>query len=113
MAVAACRARWLPTKSPISTGRTVCFSPQFVDGTFYTADELVAQHLLSKRAESLGHQSVGGEAGTLERLRGIGSRIIFTHLNNSNPMLEPSSAASQEIREAGAEIAYDGMELLL
>ena len=85
----------------------------FVDGTFYTADELVAQHLLPKRAESLGHQSVAGEAGTLERLRGIGTRVIFTHLNNSNPMLEPSSAASQEIREAGAEIAYDGMELLL
>lgn len=85
----------------------------FVDGTFYTADELVAQHLLPKRAESLGHQSVAGEAGTLERLRGIGTRVIFTHLNNSNPMLEPSSAASQEIREAAAEIAYDGMELLL
>ncbi|MGC2633218.1 MAG: MBL fold metallo-hydrolase, partial [Candidatus Cybelea sp.] len=85
----------------------------FVDGTFYTADELVAQHLLPKRAESLGHQSVAGEAGTLERLRGIGTRVIFTHLNNSNPMLEPSSAASQEIRDAGAEIAYDGMELLL
>ncbi len=85
----------------------------FIDGTFYTADELVAQHLLPKRAESLGHQSVGGQGGTLERLRGIGTRIIFTHLNNSNPMLDPSSAASQEIRDAGAEIAYDGMELLL
>jgi pyrroloquinoline quinone biosynthesis protein B len=85
----------------------------FVDGTFYTADELVAQHLLPKRAESLGHQSVAGEAGTLQCLRGIGTRVIFTHLNNSNPMLEPSSAASQEIRETGAEIAYDGMELLL
>jgi pyrroloquinoline quinone biosynthesis protein B len=85
----------------------------FIDGTFYTADELVAQHLLAKRAESLGHQSVSGVGGTLEHLRGIGTRIIFTHLNNSNPMLEPSSAASQEIHEAGAEIAYDGMELLL
>jgi pyrroloquinoline quinone biosynthesis protein B len=74
---------------------------------------MVAQHLLPKRAESLGHQSVGGEGGTLERLRGIGTRTIFTHLNNSNPMLEPSSAAAREIREAGAEIAYDGMELLL
>jgi pyrroloquinoline quinone biosynthesis protein B len=56
---------------------------------------------------------VGGEGGTLERLRDVGTRVIFTHLNNSNPMLDPSSAASQEIREADAEIAYDGMELLL
>lgn len=83
----------------------------FVDGTFYASDELASQHLLEKRAESLGHRAVAGEAGTLDRLRGIGARVIFTHLNNSNPMLDPASAASREVREAGAEIAYDGMEL--
>lgn len=85
----------------------------FVDGTFYTDDELISQHLLEKRAESLGHQSVAGEAGTLQRLRDAGTRVIFTHLNNSNPMLDPASAASRQVREAGAEIACDGMELRL
>jgi pyrroloquinoline quinone biosynthesis protein B len=85
----------------------------FVDGTFYTDDELIAQHLMEKRAESLGHQAVGGEAGTLERLRGTGARIIFTHLNNSNPMLDPASAASRHVGEAAAETAYDGMEFRL
>jgi pyrroloquinoline quinone biosynthesis protein B len=85
----------------------------FVDGTFYTDDELISQHLLEKRAESLGHQSVAGEAGMLQRLRDAGTRVIFTHLNNSNPMLDPASAASRQVREAGAEIACDGMELRL
>jgi pyrroloquinoline quinone biosynthesis protein B len=85
----------------------------FVDGTFYTDDELISQRLLEKRAKSLGHQSVAGEAGTLERLRGVGTRVIFTHLNNSNPMLDPVSAASRHVRDAGAEIACDGMELRL
>ncbi len=84
-----------------------------VDGTFYTDDELISQHLLEKRAESLGHQSVAGEAGTLQLLRDVATRVIFTHLNNSNPMLDPASSASRQVREAGAEIARDGMELRL
>jgi len=85
----------------------------FVDGTFYTSDELISQHLLEKRAEALGHQPVAGEAGTLERLRGTAARVIFTHLNNSNPLLDPASAASRHVREAAAEIACDGMEFRL
>jgi pyrroloquinoline quinone biosynthesis protein B len=85
----------------------------FLDGTFYTSDELIAQRLLEKRAESLGHQPMAGEAGTLEQLRGVHTRVIFTHLNNSNPMLDPASAASRQVREADAEIACDGMELRL
>jgi pyrroloquinoline quinone biosynthesis protein B len=84
-----------------------------VDGTFYTDDELILQRLLDKRSESLGHQPVAGEAGTLERLRSAGTRVIFTHLNNSNPMLDPASVAARQVREANAEIAYDGMELRL
>jgi len=34
-------------------------------------------------------------------------------MNNSNPMLDPQSAAFGAVRESGAEIAYDGMELAL
>jgi pyrroloquinoline quinone biosynthesis protein B len=82
-----------------------------LDGTFYTDDELVSEHLLNKTARQLGHQPVGGSGGTLERLRGISTRIVFTHLNNSNPLLDPDSEASKAICEFGAEIAYDGMTL--
>jgi len=88
-------------------------SVAILDGSFYSDDELVAQGLASKRARSLGHLPVGGAGGTLERLRDIKTRVIFTHLNNSNPMLDPDSPAAARVRELGAEIAYDGMELTL
>jgi pyrroloquinoline quinone biosynthesis protein B len=85
----------------------------FVDGSFYSDDELIAEGLLPKRARDLGHQPVGGREGSLARLRGTRARLIFTHVNNSNPMLDPQSEASGCVRGAGAEIAYDGMELTL
>lgn len=85
----------------------------FLDGSFYRDDELIAAGLLPKRARALGHQPVGGSDGTLAQLRGKRTRIVFTHLNNSNPMLDPESPAHRSVREAGAEIAHDGMELTL
>lgn len=85
----------------------------FLDGSFYSDDELQSSGLLDKPARALGHQPVGGGDGTLAQLRGSASRRIFTHVNNSNPMLDPASAAFEAVRDSGAEIAYDGMELAL
>ena len=83
----------------------------FLDGSFYSDDELPAQGLGDKRARDLGHQPVGGAGGTLETIRNFPNRTIFTHINNSNPMLDPESAAAAEVAAADAEIAYDGMEI--
>jgi pyrroloquinoline quinone biosynthesis protein B len=85
----------------------------FLDGSFYTDDELIGLGLMPKHARSLGHQPVGGSEGTLAQLRGTGTRVIFTHLNNSNPMLDPDSEAATRVRDCGAEIAYDGMSVTL
>lgn len=85
----------------------------FLDGSFYSDDELVSEHLMDKPARSLGHQPVGGGDGTLAQLNGLDARIIFTHLNNSNPMLDPNSQAHARVRAFGAEVAYDGMQLTL
>ncbi len=85
----------------------------FLDGSFYSDDELVSAELMNKPARSLGHQPVGGEDGTLAHLQGLRTRVIFTHLNNSNPMLDPSSKAYAQVRAFGGEIAYDGMHLTL
>ena len=85
----------------------------FLDGSFYSDDELESQDLMRKHARALGHQPVGGPDGTLAQLRGVRTRVIFTHVNNSNPMLDPSSDAYASVRESGSEIAYDGMELTL
>jgi pyrroloquinoline quinone biosynthesis protein B len=85
----------------------------FLDGSFYSDDELVSGQLMDKAARSLGHQPVGGEDGTLAQLNGLRTRVIFTHLNNSNPMLDPSSEAHARVRAFGGEIAYDGMSVTL
>ena len=85
----------------------------FVDGSFYSDDELQASGLIDKSARALGHQPVGGSDGSLAQLRELGTRIVFTHINNSNPMLDPASQAASLVREAGAKIAYDGFELLI
>jgi pyrroloquinoline quinone biosynthesis protein B len=83
----------------------------FLDGSFFSDDEMQRAGLMEKTARHLGHQSVGGPDGTLAQLRGVRSSIVFTHLNNSNPMLDPNSAATAQVREFGASVAYDGMEL--
>ena len=85
----------------------------FLDGSFYSDDELITLGLAAKSTRLLGHSAVGGPDGTLERLRGVRARTIFTHLNNSNPMLDPSSVEYASVRERGVEIAYDGMEIAL
>jgi len=85
----------------------------FLDGTFFSDDELVAGGFLPKRARALGHAPVGGDDGTLAMLRGVSTRMIFTHVNNTNPMLDPNSDAHARMRDAGCELAYDGMELRL
>lgn len=40
------------------------------------------------------------------------SPVFFSSdLNNSNPMLDPDTEAAARVREACAEVAFDGMEL--
>ncbi|MBV9104100.1 MAG: pyrroloquinoline quinone biosynthesis protein B [Candidatus Eremiobacteraeota bacterium] len=85
----------------------------FLDGSFFSDDEMRALGLGEKSARHLGHQPVGGDGGTLAAIGTLDNRRIFVHLNNSNPMLDPDSAAARAVAEAGAEIAYDGMEFVL
>lgn len=86
----------------------------FFDGTFWSADELPAQGLGTKRAEDMAHLPVGGDGGSLATLRGLrASRRIFIHVNNTNPLLREDSAERGQAEAAGWEIAWDGMEVRL
>jgi pyrroloquinoline quinone biosynthesis protein B len=38
-------------------------------------------------------------------------RKIFLHINNTNPMLDETSAEYRQVRDAGWEIAEDGWQL--
>jgi pyrroloquinoline quinone biosynthesis protein B len=86
----------------------------FFDGTFWSSAELVDLGLSKARAESMAHLPVGGERGSLRGLATVRcSRKIFTHLNNTNPLLLRGSEPHRETTAAGWEIACDGMEISL
>ena len=81
----------------------------FFDGSFYSDGELLALGLGTRTATMMGHQPVGGPDGSLEALRACPCpRRIYTHVNNTNPMLDPSSAEAKRMDDAGFEIASDG-----
>ena len=84
----------------------------FFDGTFWSEDELVAQGLGTARARDMAHVPVGGDQGSLARLATIrASRRVYTHINNSNPMLREGSPERLAVERAGWEVAFDGMEV--
>ena len=39
----------------------------FFDGTLYTNDEMIAQGLMNKTGERIGHMNMSGEGGTVEQ----------------------------------------------
>lgn len=84
----------------------------FLDGTFWSEDELARRECGSRSAADMGHLPIGGPHGSLARLgRQIAGRRIYTHLNNTNPVIEPDTPERQLVEAAGWEIATDGMEI--
>ncbi len=83
-----------------------------IDGTFWSDDELPRTRGGGKYARGMGHLPISGPGGTLERLAKITRpRKIYYHINNTNPILDEDSPEHRAAREAGWEIAYDGMVL--
>jgi pyrroloquinoline quinone biosynthesis protein B len=86
-----------------------------VDGTFWTDDEMIRLGVSSKRARDIGHLPQSGVGGMLEWLDRLPSRTrrILIHINNTNPILDETSAESAELSRRGVEVAWDGMEIVL
>jgi pyrroloquinoline quinone biosynthesis protein B len=78
------------------------------DGTFYREDELVRLGLSKSVAKDMAHMPIEASMRALAKKSG---RKIFTHINNTNPILAPSSEERRAVENAGWEIAYDGMEI--
>jgi pyrroloquinoline quinone biosynthesis protein B len=85
----------------------------FVDGTFFSDDELRRARPGAPDAQAMGHLPIGGPAGSLSRLAGLPTRCLYIHMNNTNPLLDARSAAAEQVRRAGLEIASDGLEIAL
>ncbi len=84
------------------------------DGTVFHDTEMADTGVGEKTGGRMGHMAISGASGTLEALKGTDlGRRIFVHINNTNPILDPSSDAARAVQAAGWEIGYDGMELTL
>jgi pyrroloquinoline quinone biosynthesis protein B len=85
-----------------------------LDGTFWDENELISAGVGSKSAREIGHVPLSGVGGLLDESNsGIRGRRVLIHINNTNPILDEESSEYREVRDAGWEIAYDGMEFEL
>lgn len=84
----------------------------FFDGTFWSENELRAFRPGTRTAREMHHLSISD--GSLELLRNSPARRkIYIHINNTNPILMPGSPERRQVEEAGVEIGYDGLEIVL
>jgi pyrroloquinoline quinone biosynthesis protein B len=84
----------------------------FFDGTFWSDGELAAVRPGARSAREMNHLTISG--GSLDFLRQLrAERKIYTHINNTNPILMPGSRERIEVEQAGIEVARDGLEIVL
>lgn len=84
------------------------------DGTFWTDDELIALRIGERTARQMDHLPVGGPDGSLERLSGLpGRHRVYTHINNTNPMLLEDSPERAAVERRGLVVGADGMQFTL
>ena len=84
------------------------------DGTFWTDDELISLGIGDRRAQEMDHQPVSGPSGSLSQLAGLARPTkVYTHINNTNPMLVDGSPERAQVEQAGIVVGYDGLSFSL
>lgn len=86
----------------------------FLDGTFWTDDEMSCQGAGSRTGRSMGHMPVSGEDGSARALAALpAKRKIYTHINNTNPILDEDSKERRWLTDLGIEVGRAGLEVEL
>lgn len=84
------------------------------DGTFWTDDELISLGIGDRSAREMDHQPISGPGGSLSQLAGLSRpRKVYTHINNTNPMLLEGSPEQAAVERAGLTVGADGMTFSL
>ena len=82
------------------------------DGTFWTDGELEVVRPGARTAREMNHLPISD--GSLDLLlKSPARRKIYTHINNTNPVLLPGTRERAQVEQAGIEIARDGLEITL
>lgn len=84
----------------------------FLDGTFWTDDEMSCQGAGSRTGRSMGHMPISGSDGSAYALAALpAKRKIYTHINNTNPILDEDSQERRWLTDLGIEVGRAGLEV--
>jgi pyrroloquinoline quinone biosynthesis protein B len=84
------------------------------DGTFWIDDELIALGIGQRSAREMDHLPIAGDGGSLERLAALPCEYrVYTHINNTNPILLEQSPEREMVTRAGMIVGFDGLQLIL
>jgi pyrroloquinoline quinone biosynthesis protein B len=85
-----------------------------LDGTFFAPAEMAGAGTSTAAQRAMGHVPIDGPDGSLVRIaEHPGTRWCYTHLNNTNPVLDRRSREYGIVRDAGVELPFDGTVLVL
>ncbi|MEV0375569.1 pyrroloquinoline quinone biosynthesis protein PqqB [Streptomyces sp. NPDC050636] len=84
-----------------------------LDGTFWDDDEPRRSGFSARTATGMGHLPIDGPDGTAHRLAPLTARCFYTHLNNTNPLVDPDAPQHKRLAELGLAVAAEGMEIAL
>jgi pyrroloquinoline quinone biosynthesis protein B len=111
------RAFYVPGCGAVTEALRARLAPEdvlFFDGTLWRDDEMITAGTGVKTGARMGHMSIAGPNGSIAAFAGVAlARKIFVHINNTNPILRDDSAEAAELRAAGWEVGFDGMEVAL
>jgi pyrroloquinoline quinone biosynthesis protein B len=80
------------------------------DGTFWSDDEPTSLGISKRSAREMDHVPISGRGGSLEQLATLPCRHrVYTHINNTNPILIEDSPEADRVRQAGLMVGYDGL----
>jgi pyrroloquinoline quinone biosynthesis protein B len=84
------------------------------DGTFWCNDELIALGIGERTAREMDHLPIAGQDGSLDQLATLPCQFrVYTHINNTNPILLEHSAERAAVARTGVIVGFDGLQLTL
>ena len=82
-----------------------------LDGSFFTDDEMTEQTGSGSTSRQMGHMPIIETLG--HRTAHPRTRWVYTHFNNTNPVLVEGSAEREGVEARGWTVAHDGLRLTL
>lgn len=84
------------------------------DGSFWQDDELALAGIGPQTAREMDHLPISGEGGSLSHIAMLPCRHrVYTHINNTNPILLERSVEREAVVQAGLLVGYDGLQLTI